>query len=73
MSHTAEQLQALAEACEQFRGATAPDGYPDGLALCVIDSVQSTGVTYSSVENVVDVQVSLFVITNLNHGRLVLC
>ena len=53
MSHTAEQLQALVEACEQFRGVTAPDGYPDGLALCVIDSVQSTGVTYSSVENVV--------------------
>lgn len=30
----------------------APDGYRDGLALCVIDSVQSTGVTYYSVENV---------------------
>lgn len=53
MSYTAEQLQTLVVACEQFRGATAPDGYPDGLALCVIDSVQSTGVTYSSVENVI--------------------
>ncbi|QGP90642.1 hypothetical protein GKZ92_23325 (plasmid) [Gordonia sp. 135] len=53
MSHTAEQLHTLVVACEQFRGATAPGGYPDGLALCVIDSVQSTGVTYSSVENVI--------------------
>ncbi|GAT03682.1 putative uncharacterized protein [Mycolicibacterium fortuitum subsp. acetamidolyticum] len=53
MSHTAEQLQSLVAACEQFRGAKAPDGYRDGLALCVIDSVQSTGVKYSSVENVV--------------------
>lgn len=53
MPHTAEQLHSLVAACEQFRGAKAPDGYRDGLALCVIDSVQSTGVTYSSVENVV--------------------
>ncbi|MGH3723449.1 MAG: hypothetical protein ACRDUS_04915 [Mycobacterium sp.] len=53
MTHTAEQLRALAAACEQFRGSKAPDGYRDSLALCVIDSVQSTGVTYSSVENVV--------------------
>jgi hypothetical protein len=53
MSHTAEQLHSLVAACEQFRGAKAPDGYRDGLALCVVDSVQSTGVTYSSVENVV--------------------
>ena len=53
MSHSPEQLQALLHACEQFRGAKAPCGYRDGLALCVIDSVQSTGVTYSSVEGVV--------------------
>lgn len=53
MTHTAEQLHALVAACEQFRGAKAPDGYRDGLALCMIDSVQSMGVTYSSVENVV--------------------
>lgn len=53
MSHTAEQLHSLVAACEQFRGAKAPDGYRDGLALCVVDSVQSTGVTYGSVENVV--------------------
>lgn len=53
MSHTAEQLHALIDRCEQFRDAKAPAGYRDGLALCVVDSVQSTGVTYSSVESVV--------------------
>lgn len=53
VTYTAEQLPALVAACEQFRCSKAPDGYRDGLALCVIDSVQSTGVTYSSVENVV--------------------
>ncbi|OBB44194.1 hypothetical protein A5754_00800 [Mycolicibacterium fortuitum] len=30
-----------------------PDGYPDGLALCIIDSIQSTGSHYTSVRNVV--------------------
>lgn len=54
MPHTAEQLHALVAACEQFRGSEAPKGYLDGLALCVIDSVQSTGVTYSSVGKVLD-------------------
>lgn len=54
MPHTAEQLHALVAACEQFRGAEEPGGYRDGLALCVIDSVQSTGVTYSSVGKVLD-------------------
>jgi hypothetical protein len=54
VSHTADQLQALVTACERFRGAKAPAGYRDSLALCVVDSVQSTGVKYSSVVNVVD-------------------
>ncbi|OBA98273.1 hypothetical protein A5666_22790 [Mycolicibacterium fortuitum] len=53
MSYTAAQLQALVERCKQFRDAKAPGGYREGLALCVIDSVQSTGVKYPSVENVV--------------------
>ena len=53
MAHTAEQLRGLVDACEQFRGSRASSGYRDGLALCVIDSVQSTGVRYSSVEKVV--------------------
>lgn len=54
MSHTAAQLQALVDRCEQFRGAEAPNGYPNSLALCIVDSVQSTGVTYSSVGKVLD-------------------
>lgn len=53
MSHTAEQLQLLIDRCDQFRDAKAPKGYRDGLALCVIDSIQSTGVRYPSVEKVV--------------------
>jgi hypothetical protein len=31
----------------------APEGYPDSLALCTIDSIQSTGETYASVRKVV--------------------
>ncbi|RIU41040.1 hypothetical protein [Mycobacteroides abscessus] len=54
MLHTDAQLRALVAACEQFRGSEAPKGYREGLALCVIDSVQSTGVTYSSVGKVLD-------------------
>ncbi len=30
-----------------------PTGYPDSLALCIIDSIQSLGVRYSTVEHVV--------------------
>lgn len=30
----------------------SPTGYPDSLALCIIDSIQSLGVRYSSVEHV---------------------
>lgn len=54
MTLSPEQLRTLVGQCEQFRGARAPDGYPASLALCVIDSVQSTGVTYASVGNVID-------------------
>ncbi|WP_260508824.1 hypothetical protein [Mycolicibacterium farcinogenes] len=54
MPHADAQPKALIAACEQFRGAEAPGGYRDGLALCVIDSVQSTGVKYASVEKVLD-------------------
>ncbi|MEU8897115.1 hypothetical protein [Nocardia sp. NPDC048505] len=53
MLPTVEQVHRLAGACERFRDAKAPTGYPTGLALCVVDSIQSTGVTYTSVENVV--------------------
>ncbi|MBS9533661.1 hypothetical protein KIH27_08695 [Mycobacterium sp. M1] len=54
MTYTPEQLTSLIARCEQFRGTTAPAGYREGLALCITDSVQSTGVTYSSVEKVVN-------------------
>lgn len=47
-------MRALLSACQQFRGAEAPGGYRNGLALCVIDSVQSTGVNYTSVGKVLD-------------------
>ena len=52
MVPTIDQVRMLADTCEQFKDAQAPDGYPNSLALCVVDSVQSTGVTYSSVEKV---------------------
>lgn len=54
MTYTAAQLQALVTACERFRGAQTPAGYRGSLALCIVDSVQSTGVKYSSVVTVVD-------------------
>ena len=44
-----DQLHGMVERCEQFRHLKVPGGYPKGLALCVVDSIQSTGVTYSSV------------------------
>lgn len=54
MNPTGEQIETLAERCEEFRAAKWKGGYPDGLALCLVDSVQSTGVTYTSVGNVLD-------------------
>ncbi|WP_433654976.1 hypothetical protein ACQPW1_29185 [Nocardia sp. CA-128927] len=53
MPPTVEQVRVLADNCEQFRDSKAPLGYPNSLALCVVDSVQSTGVTYPSVEKVI--------------------
>src|SRR4051794_39743676 len=52
MSPSPQQVHTLVERCEQFRSSRAPGGYPESLALCIVDSVQSTGVTYSSVINV---------------------
>lgn len=51
--YTADQLQLLVGRCEQFRGSEAPKGYSNGLALCIVDSVQSTGVRYAAVEKVI--------------------
>lgn len=64
MNHS--QLVALTERCvglfgdpraprgpQTGTGYSAPLGYPGSLALCIIDSIQSTGVRYPSVEAVV--------------------
>lgn len=52
-----ELLDLLGQACASDLGDPdlwfAPDGYPDSLALCIIDSIYSTGAHYSSVVNVV--------------------
>lgn len=49
-----QDVRAVTERCEQFRGSKAPDGYPNSLALCIVDSVQSTMVRYPTVEKVVN-------------------
>lgn len=50
-------LRALSTACQRDLGDPelwySPDGYPSSLALCIIDSIYSTGAHYSSVVNVV--------------------
>lgn len=46
---------AVAGRCRQLPGwpdLRAPDGYPDSLALCILDAIWSMGVRYRSVENV---------------------
>jgi hypothetical protein len=68
MSPTDAQVHALIASCEQFRASRAPGGYPDSLALCVIDSIQSTGVTYSSVVKVVNAYQAYRVRQSANPG-----
>jgi hypothetical protein len=53
MSYSAEQVLILTERCERFRGSKAPDGCPGSLALCIVDSVQSTMVKYPTVQKVI--------------------
>lgn len=52
-----DPVQALYDACQRDLGDPDlwydPDGYPDSLALCIIDSIYSTGAHYSSVVKVV--------------------
>jgi hypothetical protein len=52
-----DDLAALIKACDVDLGYPnlwfTPDGYPDSLALCIVDSIYSTGARYSSVVNVV--------------------
>lgn len=55
---TDPDVEKLAGACRSELGPQSdwfrPAGYPDSLALCIIDSIQSTGVRYNSVINVVN-------------------
>jgi hypothetical protein len=44
---------SVRDRCAPIGTWSAPTGYPDSLALCVIDSIQSVGVKYGSVVNVV--------------------
>lgn len=52
-----KDLAALTEACHEDLADPdlwlMPDGYPDSLALCMIDAIYSRGAHYSSVVNVV--------------------
>lgn len=54
---TSDRLGRLDAACKRNLGDPdlwfAPDGYPNSLALCIVDSIYSTGAHYSSVINVV--------------------
>ncbi|KZL31256.1 MULTISPECIES: hypothetical protein [Rhodococcus] len=50
------RLELLAKRCDADLGDPdlwfRPDGYPHSLALCIIDSIASTGAHYNSVKNV---------------------
>jgi len=54
---TQDEVHTLVKYCEDNLGDKTlwqtPEGYPDSLALCIIDSLYSTGSHYSSVVNVV--------------------
>jgi len=56
-THEPDQLEALRSACSRDLGDPdlwfKPAGYRDSLALCIIDSIYSTGAHYSSVVNIV--------------------
>lgn len=58
MAVTDAEIKTLVEYCETHLGDsnlwTTPDGYPNSLALCIIESIYSTGSHYSSVVNVIE-------------------
>ena len=54
MSPTPDQIHTLAARCQEFREAKASNGYPNSLALCIIDSIQSTGIRYAVTLKVVN-------------------
>lgn len=53
-----DDVAALTTACRRDLGNPGgwfvPTGYPNSLALCIVDSIYSTGARYNSVINVVD-------------------
>lgn len=57
MTITQEEVHTLVKYCEENLGDKTlwqtPEGYPNSLALCIIDSLYSTGSHYTSVVNVV--------------------
>lgn len=57
MTITQDEVHTLVEYCEDNLGDKTlwqtPEGYPDSLALCIIDSLYSTGSHYTSVVNVI--------------------
>lgn len=58
MNVTENEISTLVNYCETHLGDpqlwTTPEGYPNSLALCIIDSIYSTGSHYSSVVNVIE-------------------
>ncbi len=57
MEPTETQIRRLARVCRERLGQPrllrAPEGYPDSLAMCAIDAVQSTGTPHASVKKVI--------------------
>lgn len=58
MTITQDEVHTLVKYCEENLGDKTlwetPEGYPDSLALCIIDSLYSTGSHYTSVINVIN-------------------
>lgn len=57
MTVTQQEIDTLVQYCEENLGDPSlwrtPEGYPRSLALCIIDSLYSTGSHYTSVINVI--------------------
>lgn len=65
MEITTSSIRGLAHRCEEFlddRGESSAISYPGSLALCILDSVYSTGSHPNAVDNVVDRYIA-------RHGR----
>ncbi|SDS10910.1 hypothetical protein SAMN04489860_0813 [Paraoerskovia marina] len=57
MTSAQRDVDALVDFCKKNLGEqeiwSTPEGYPDSLALCIIDAIYSTGSHYTSVTNVI--------------------